>query len=175
MSSANILHLSDDERDELIRDYAAMSETERIDIHRKQTILLRRNRKALHDIEIAIAAYSMLLLALSQRRKLLQATAKKVALSDEAAAEIGRLRRLSITGSRKREGQVAKLIRLRWLEEIRKLRDEGCSWREVSTYIAKFHKKKISHTYLKNVFERLESQRLAREELFSEGDHDAEI
>jgi hypothetical protein len=162
--------LNADEREELIRDFSRMNEAERIEVHRLQTELLRGNRQRLRGVEQPIAAYSMLLLALDKRRRMLEAPAQKIALSSEAAVELSRLRRLAVTGSRKREGEVAKLIRIRWREEIKRLREEGCSWRQVSTYIAKWHKKKVSHTYLSNVFEHLEAQQKDRDELFNQGE-----
>lgn len=165
MNLTEITHLSAAEREELIRWYQRMSESERVDVHRDQTSLLRHNRQRLRDVEQPLATYGALLLALANRRQLLAAPAKKSALSDEAAAEIGRLRRQAITQKKRREGEVARLIRVRWLGEIQKLRGAGHSWREISDYVAKWHRRRVSHTYLKKIFEHLEAERRAREVL----------
>lgn len=60
---------------------------------------------------------------------------------------------------RKRAGKKEKLIKLRFKELIKKLRATGFSYRDISLYIAKNHKVKISHNYIRQIFKEIEVEK----------------
>lgn len=141
-------------RDELCRWYGKMTEAERLDTHTLQTNLLRQHHEEFKHLGIAERAYAALCYALHKRQLTLTAASRRSEISLEQAAQVTKMRRDAI-GKKPREGKVARLIRLRWLREIKSLRAEGYSWRDVSAYIAKHHKKQVSYVYLQKIYEQL--------------------
>lgn len=153
-----ILKITPSERNRLIRWYAKMNEVERVDVHSQQTYLLRTQREIFRkNLSHDETAYAALCLALWRREHTLDSLSKKSELTEEQAKRISGMRIDSIKGSRRhKEGEIEKAIRIKWFPEIKKLRYEGLSWREISDYIAKYHKKRVSHTYLANTYKKIE-------------------
>lgn len=147
-----------DERDQLLRGYAKMNEAERYDAHKLQLDLLRRKSDGLADCKDAVQrSYAALVLALRKRKHALTQGERKEKMSVEQAEQLRKMRLDAVARKgTKGEGKVAKLIRLRWYHDIENLLGEGLSWRQISDYIARHHKRRISHTYIKKVFEELE-------------------
>jgi len=59
----------------------------------------------------------------------------------------------------KKEQQKRRLIRLKAYPAIKEMREmsPAKSWRDISEYIRRVYKKKISHVYIKKVYEEIES------------------
>lgn len=161
-----IVGVGADERDELIRWYARMNESERLDVHQLQSDLLRQKREQIKPLGHSTGAYAVLVLALARRRRTLTAAERKEHMTPAQAEQVSKMRRNAIAGNRKGrgEGKIAKLVRLRWYHEIDNLREQGLSWREIASWIRKYHKTKVSHTHIKLCFEREQTNRYKQEE-----------
>lgn len=146
-----------DERDQLLRWYGNLNDTERYDVHKLQLDLLRQKSDGLADCNDAVQrSYAALVLALRKRKHALTQGERKEKMSVEQAEQLRKMRLDAVVKKRtKGEGKVRKLIRLRWYHDIENLLEDGKSWRQISDYIAKNHKRRVSHTYLKQVFESL--------------------
>jgi len=84
---------------------------------------------------------------------------RKAAITDAQAAEIAKKRLASFRSAKKdatnkKRRKKAQLVSIRYLSLIKTLRAEGLSWRNCSEYLEKNHGKKVSHQYLKTVYER---------------------
>ena len=153
-----------DERDQLLRWYSrTLNETERYDVHKLQLDLLRQKSDGLAECKDAVQrSYAALVLALRKRKHALTQGERKEKMSDEQAEQLRKMRLDAVVKKRtKGEGKVRKLIRLRWYHDIADLRVQGMSWRQISDYIAKNHKRRVSHTHLKKVFEELLNREIA--------------
>lgn len=144
-------------RNELCRWYGKMTEAERLDTHKLKADLLRQHHDKYKHLGIAERTYAALCYALHKRQLTLTAASRRSEMSLEQAAQVTKMRRDAISKKPRREGKVARLIRVRWIHEIKSLRDEGYSWRDVSAYIAKHHKKKVSYVYLQKIYSQLMS------------------
>src|ERR1017187_7116616 len=118
-------------------------EQTKIEAAKLQTDLIRQQRKqgqgqtmtpefvyAMH----ALALVKMVWMETAQQRK-------GAKLSEEEFAKMQEIRIDRIKSKKKKKGSPKKeIIRIRFFELIRKLREEGLSWREISDYIATHHK-----------------------------------
>jgi hypothetical protein len=146
-----------EERESLMRWFQKMEDTQRISVMRQQTEIMRAMRTKLEQYEVAERAYCSLLIALLQQKQKLTSSKRKETLDKDLRAEVSRFYIDSITGAprRQKEGGIAKLVRTKWFVEIEQLREQEVSWRKISDYIAKRHKKRVSHTHLAKLFEAL--------------------
>jgi hypothetical protein len=149
------------ERDKLARWYGRLNERERLDVHKLQADLWRQRRAELAPLGDSGSSYAALILALAKRQATLSAAERKVSMTPDQAEQVGQMHLDAIQGRHKGkgEGKIARLIRIRWYHEIERLRAKGLSWRELSDYIAKHHKQRVSHTHLKATYERVAANR----------------
>ncbi|WP_316348241.1 hypothetical protein [Desulfuromonas acetoxidans] len=154
------------ERNELIRWYSRLNETERLDVHRLQTDLLRQKRIEMQSLEIDTRAYAALILALAKRRQTLTAAARKEHMTSEQAEQITKMRHDAVARHKgKGEGRIARLVRLRLFHEIENLRDvHGYSWRKIAVWIGVNHKTKVSHNQIRLCFDREKDNRRKQED-----------
>lgn len=147
-----------DRRRLLARYYSTLSEEDRVEAHRLAGELVRADRGKVKLDELYF--YSALMRALNQmyqdRRELLS---RKGTIAADQAADIANKRLASFVSAKKdaigkKRRKKSQLISIRFLSLIKKLRGEGLSWRDISDYILKYHHKKISHQYLKEVYEK---------------------
>ena len=130
-------------------------EQTKIEAAKLQTDLIRQQRKqgqgqtmtpefvyAMH----ALALVKMVWMETAQQRK-------GAKLSEEEFAKMQEIRIDRIKSKKKKKGSPKKeIIRIRFFELIRKLREEGLSWREISDYIATHHKTTLTHSYIRESF-----------------------
>lgn len=155
MDIAKITGIAEAEKDELLRWYARLNDTERTEIHNQKIAIFRQRRnELLAQLALGSADYAALILALKQRRLLLTAAERREPLTADQAAAVSKMRIAAVkTPRRRKEGEVTKLVRLRWFHEIARLRAEGLSWRQLADYFARHHKRRVSHTRLKECYE----------------------
>jgi len=147
-----------DRRRLLCRFYSTLSEPDRVEAHRLAGELARQDRGKVKLDEQYF--YCALVRALNEmyrdRRELLS---RKAAITDDQAAAVAEKRLASFKSAKadetaKKRRKKSQLISIRFFSLIQKLRSEGLSWRDISDYIKKYHKKDISHQYIKEVFEK---------------------
>jgi hypothetical protein len=147
-----------DRRRLLCKFYSTLSEPDRVEAHRKSGELVRQDKGKVKLDEHYF--YSALMRALNQMYcERHEALNRKNALTDDQAAAIASKRLSSFRSAKKdavskKRRKKAQLISIRYLSLIKKLRAEGLSWRDCSSYISKNHQKKISHQYLKEIYEK---------------------
>ncbi len=137
-------------------------EQTKIEAAKLQTDLIRQQRKqgqgqtmtpefvyAMH----ALALVKMVWMETAQQRK-------GAKLSEEEFAKMQEIRIDRIKSKKKKKGSPKKeIIRIRFFELIRKLREEGLSWREISDYIATHHKMTLTHSYIRESFIELSAEK----------------
>ena len=146
--------LSDSKRKSLVYYYYKLPESIRIEAHKLQTDLIRQHRNKIAKSKENEFYYSFFLLALHKMQSIETGTKRKESLSEDQLKKLDFIRKERIKSSHKKKSSpLKKLIEIRYFELINKLRSENVSWRDISVYIAKYHKKRISHQYLKKCFE----------------------
>lgn len=147
-----------EDRQKLINRYAKLNETEKLDVHKLQIELMRQGQKKQNQ-SVEEYVYCHLILAISKRFATLNIIHRKnKPLTDQQAEQIWKMKRDAIIGGeKKKEGKIGTLIRNKFYPTIVKLRAENppMSWIDIGKYIQKWNRKKISHTYLKKIFEKI--------------------
>ena len=158
--------LSEPNRKRLINYYARLPEETRIEAHKLQTDLIRQKRDKYENPRQHEFTYAMLLLALTRMKSLESAQGTKRALNDEEAERITeiRIQRILDRKNKGRKSEQKHLIEIRFYEEIKNLKDKGLSWRDIADYISKYHKKKISHGYLRQCYYQIQKEKIIRGE-----------
>ena len=139
-------------RTELVRYYAKLPDAVRCESHRMQSDLMRQHKAKRQTGRSTEFFHAMFLLALSKMQWIENSQAVKSALPDEQSAKITRIQVARIKAEKKnKEAPTRQWITLRH-EDIRQLRDEGLSWRQISDYYARFRRKRINHSYLRSCY-----------------------
>ena len=146
-----------DQRQALINYYNQAPESIRVYIHSLQTDILRKLRSHSHKNKRPEYTYACLLLAVHDLKNREKSLSKKRNLTSDDAHELTQLRVHTIKAEKgkRKKSPTKKLVETRYLEEIKNLRQEGLSWRDVSRYIRKYHRRKISHSYLQQICKQL--------------------
>lgn len=149
----NLSRLSAEARQDLAKYYVALPEGVKIEAHKIQTDLARQNRSKFAKQKAPEYYYAMFLLALRAMFRIETGQQRKIQLTAKEAQRITEIRLSRIKAGRKTKGNpTRRLIEIRYFEMISRLRKEKLSWRDISAYIGKFHKHRISHSYLRKVF-----------------------
>jgi len=140
-------------RQDMAKYYVELPEAVKIEAHKIQTDLARQNRNRLDRQKGPEYYYAMFLLALRMMFRIETGQQKKIQLTAQEAQRITEIRLSRVKAGRKGKGHpTRRLVEIRYFEMISRLRKENLSWREISAYIARFHKHRISHSYLRKVF-----------------------
>lgn len=140
--------------------YGSMSEIDRVEAHRLAGELVRSLRSEAKPDDYFF--YGVLIQALSKMHfDRHEAFSRKNSVTDEQAADIAEKRLASFLSAKadlknKKLKKKAQWVEKRFFDLIKKLRGDGLSWRDISDYLLKYHQKKISHQYLKSVYEKNE-------------------
>lgn len=153
--------LTDLQRRAMARHYGRLPEELRLEAHRLQTEIMRQRRLQCRREQQHIFACAMLLVAVSRLHSLESGRHGKGAISLEEAGRISAIRIARANATEQRKASPVKyLIEVRLFEEIRRLREvENMSWRQVAAYVGRYHKRRISHTYLQRVWEDIAENR----------------
>jgi len=143
-------------RQELSRYYSDLPDKVRIEAHKIQADLIQQNwDKKAKDKDFEFV-YAFFLIVLDMMERAETGQSRKTTLTDEELKKIAKIRRERIKADHHKKGAPTKqIIEVRFFELIKKLQGERLSWRDISKYISRFHKKKISHTYLKQCYEEI--------------------
>lgn len=134
---------------------AQQGEQTRIEAIKLQTDLVRQNRKQQQGQTITPEfLYAMHALAIAKMIWAETAQQRKGSkLSDEEFEKMQEFRIDRIKSKKRKKSSPKKeLIRVRYLELIKTLREKDLSWREISAYIATHHKTKLTHSYIRESF-----------------------
>jgi hypothetical protein len=146
------------ERKSLIQWYVEQPEQVKLEAHKLQLDLLRQNRHKQkgHATEFS---YSMLIEALRKMKWIEGSLSEKANLTPEQGKKINDFR-IERAKARARERKQKPSLKKNSMDVqlfhiIKRCREEKFSWRMTTEYLAKHHKFKASHTYVKQTFERL--------------------
>ncbi len=96
---------------------------------------------------------------LKYQETLLSLTQRKAHISELESKLIDQIKTLRLKGKRKqKEGKKERLIRLRYFQEIDRLRKEGASFRKIAQYIQTYHHKQISHVAIRSAYLKIKKQ-----------------
>jgi len=149
-------------RESLSRYYAKLPEPVRIEAYKIQSDLVRQARTEKTQGREPEFFYAQFLIALHKMRSMETGarTHGKEGLTVEELSKIELIRKGRIRMEhRKKPRPTRKVVEIRFYETIEKFRAEGISWRDISKYIGRFHRCKISHSYLKECFEQISAER----------------
>ncbi len=154
--------MSQGTKDALVRYYARLPESLRIDVHRIHTRMIRANRikGGLDEEQAAEFHYSMFLLAVAEMHNAEKALSYKARVDTERVKTISRIRLERIRGTPgKKTGKDMESIR-RNFYLIRQLReDENMSWRKTARYLRSYCKVNVSFSYLRQCYKALLNER----------------
>lgn len=148
------------QRTMLFRWLTGQSESVKIEAVKLQGDFASKHRSQYNSQYRAEYYYSMFVLALVNMHWIETAQSQKVALESDQARKISEIRISRIRSQRKQRTSPKKdLIRVRFYEEIKTLKNEGLSWRQIADYIRLHHKKTFTFGYLRDCYNELTIER----------------
>jgi YesN/AraC family two-component response regulator len=149
-------------RDILFKWYGSQSERARLEIASKQSELTRQNRAKIDNSRIAEFHFSMLTIAINKMHWLESAMYQKSELSREEAREITHQNIARVKSNKKRRPSTKRnVISIQFYKEIRMLRSQDMSWRDIAFYMKTRHKTNIGWSYLRKCFIELTDEKSA--------------
>ena len=150
----SVSNLNNKNRFELKNYYANLSEEFKVVVHADHMKLLQENRHRRIKGKDGEFHYAMFLLAINKLKTLETISSRKnTEISDIEIERIHRIRTSRIRAmKRKKPSKKADVVKNQFGELVLKLRRENMSWRDISRYIAKYHKTTVSHNYLHQLF-----------------------
>lgn len=145
--------LTELQRRDQCRWYAKLPESVAIEACRLQTDLIRQHRQHQKAGKQPEFLYAMFLVAVQMMRSVEGGLDRKGRLTLDQARRISEIRLARAQAERaSRKSPTRQKLELRHAAEVRRLRGEGFSWREVSQYMKRYHRLDVSHTYLRQLF-----------------------
>ena len=152
-----------EEREILFQWFTDQGDVVRVAVVREQGEFASRHKGEYQKAYRSEFYYAMLVRAVAKLRWIESAHAQKAALADEEAGELTARRRARIkdkTSTRRHKPSPKKeIIRIRFFEEIKQLRSEGFSWRQIAAFLQEYRKESFGWTYLKTTYQTLEKER----------------
>jgi len=150
-------------REILFRWFTDQGDVIRVAAVREQGELAARHKDEYQKAYRAEFYYAMLVRAVAKLRWIESSHVQKASLAEEEAGELTARRRERIKDKararRNKPSPKKEIIRIRFFEEIRQLREEGFSWRQISIFLKEYRKESFGWTYLKTTYETLEKER----------------
>ncbi len=137
----------------LCRYYAKLPRLMQIEAHHQHTAIMRTRSLERHDGKKPEFTYATFLQAVAQLRRLERAASNHQLLTERDASRVADIRNARIDSRKQVKGSPTKTkIEKRYLPLIQQLRSEGKSWRDIAYYLKKYHRQKLSYSYLRRVF-----------------------
>ena len=152
-----------DRRNGLFRWLAAQGDVVRVAAVLEQGEFAARNKDIYQKAYRAEFYYAMLVRAVAKLYWVESSQTQKAALAEDEAQELSARRRARIKYNaglpRYKPSPKKELIRVRFFEEIKQLREDGFSWPNVAKFLKEYRKASFGHTYIKAIYEALEKER----------------
>lgn len=104
--------------------------------------------------------FACFLIALDAMKGLEEIKRRKGTMMDSRKAKQQySLRVARVKGKKQKSAERKRLIEVRYYFEIKKLRDDGLSWRQVADYLNRYYDAEISFTYLREAFIKIQQVR----------------
>ena len=151
--------LKDSDRKKLTQYYHAQPDIIKIEVHKLHFDLLNQNKNKSTKQTKCEWVYANFLLALQSMQNIEKAPHTKTKITDEELKKIDSIRINRIKANKKRKpGKTKDLIRMKYYKEIKKLKEQDLSWRDISLYIKKYFRSDISHTHLRNCYNEIKKE-----------------
>lgn len=149
----------------LSRWYSSLPDALRAESHKLAEDLGRQSLSLREGGQPGEYRYAMHLLALSKMRHTREGLARKEKLSPDQLRKVSSLQVRTIRESRPiRKARKMQLLDLRLYHRVKELRDkEKMSWRQISLFLNKYHRLKISHVWLMKTYTKLKADRAKTE------------
>lgn len=139
-------------RNKLTAYYGNLSELERIDIFSRQAALINHNSHMRQPDKKSEFYYGMWIRSINEIFQQNRALSGKTNPLPGELAELHRQRIRTVRCRKKmKSGRLGDAVRIRF-DEIRSLRQEGLSWRDISVYLSEFGSLTINYAYLSTVY-----------------------
>lgn len=137
-------------------------EQTKIEALKLQTDLIRQHRRKGEGQQVTPEfTYSMLCLALVNMVWLETAQSRKG--SDLSAADFERIQSVRIdrilSRKRKKSSPKKEIIRVKFYQLIKSLREKGLSWREISDFLRIHHKTRLTFSYIRECYLQLTEEK----------------
>ena len=145
-------------RNDLQNYFSRLPENVRIEVYRYQSDIAKEMREERIKGFNAEFTYSTFLLGVRRIRNLENKVAvKSGVLSQFEEERINNIRLSRIKNKNKpKPDNIRSMIENKYFVLISTLRGEGVSWRDISTYIKRYHKTTISHDYMCKIYKELD-------------------
>jgi len=148
---------------DLIKWYSNLGFEARVDLMDQAHQIFKTwpTRKQYQKDQLSELQYASLLKVLKQKKSAIENLHKKITHDKKQKPEGSILNQeiLISLKPQKKEQKKRRLIRLRFYSAIKELREMSPpkSWRDIQEYIRRNHKVKISHVYIKKIWEEINS------------------
>jgi hypothetical protein len=153
-----ITSMHGDRRDALWRWIAKQPEPVRIEAMKMMADYLRQNPAGTDRLPEYV--YSALCVVLNDMHRVETKDALQRGMTVEEAQRLTdiRIERIRVSKWKRKKRDKLELIRSRYMSEIGYMREKGLSWRDISSYLRKYHHVSISHGYLQRAYTKIREE-----------------
>lgn len=143
---------TDAERKNMMRWFAQQPEMAQIQIEKLHRDFMTQRKDKYRPLpsEYRMITWHVCLILAIKARYRVETTKDNRHSSPEAIEKRNELRMQTIKAEKKKSSPKLEKV-IAYSQEILKWREGNESWRDIATYIGKYHKIKISHAYIRNV------------------------
>lgn len=156
-----VTRLSDRDHERLVRYYVKLQPDERIAVHGLQTNISQKRSYQKDLSRIPAYYYATFILAIREYKMVQNQAAPSRRITMKYAAQIDALRETHVKARAPRKPSTLQVLVEKNYDDIKKLRSKKPKpepWRAIAKQLAQRLGKKISHTGLKNIYEKLEEE-----------------
>ena len=144
------------EEKKLLRYFANCSKEVQLEVIKKQTELIRKNRDKIKYYSSREEFLREQLLKAIQKIKFLEQEALHRKITEEDLEKVHEIRTKQIKTRKKRKPEKELKIRKKYFYLIKELlENQKLSWRQISQYLAKYHKFKVTHGYIQQIYNKI--------------------
>lgn len=152
----NVCGFSKQRRRELLVYFTNLPEELQLKVMEDRFVISKQNTKHSIPGKYAEFALAMQLLAISKTMNVEKFMKQKKSLTDLEMQQLLEIRHTRLKNRHiKIPDGLRRAIEEKYMGLIRELRGQGLGWRKISLYMAEYHKIKISHSYLQQVYTNL--------------------
>lgn len=148
------LSMREKEKQDLLRIFSRMNEKQRSEIISLKISIFRTTKESFIEERFKHEEHDQacLVLAISKMLSDIKSLERKGSLDEKSLTRIEKFKKAAAKRQPNRKAPTSDYIKNNLIPEIEQLREEGFSWREIQNFVRKNHKKKISHTLLREVY-----------------------
>lgn len=142
------------EKKELLKFFSRMNEQQRFEIASLKISIFRTTKEDFIEIGCNREEHdnASLIMAISKMLSDIKALERKGSLDKATLQRIEKFKKACAKKNSIRNSPTTDFVRRNLIIEISRLREEGLSWREIAEYVRVNHKKRVSHTLLRETY-----------------------